>query len=68
MSFYYQGSKFNPYGKHGDLSEAGKSRPIDVNRRNFVTLTQIRGYMPDKLNQLNGLQLVLVYLILLFLS
>ena len=49
MSSYYQGSKFNPYGKHGDLSEAGKYRPIGVNRTNFVTLTQIRGYMPDKI-------------------
>ena len=45
MSSYYQGTKFNPYGKHGDLSEAGKYRP--VNRTNFVTLTQIRRYMPD---------------------
>ena len=49
MSSYYQGSKFNPYEKHGDLSEAGKYRPIGVNRTNFVTLTQIRGYMPDKI-------------------
>ena len=47
MSSYYQGTKFNPYGKHGDLSEAGKYRP--VNRTNFVTLTQIRGYMPDEI-------------------
>ena len=49
MSSYYQGTKFNPYGKHGDLSEAGKYRSIGVNRTNFVTLTQIRGYMPDEL-------------------
>ena len=47
MSSYYQGTKFNPYGKHGDLSEAGKYRSIGVNRTNFVTLTQIRRYMPD---------------------
>ena len=49
MSSYYQGTKFNPYGKHGDLSEAGKYRPIGVNRTNFVTLTQIRGDMPDEI-------------------
>ena len=49
MSSYYQGTKFNPYGKHGDLSEAGKYRPVGVNRTNFVTLTQIRGYMPDEI-------------------
>ena len=52
MSSYYQGTKFNPYGKHGDLSEAGKYRSIGVNRTNFVTLTQIRGYMPDELKSL----------------
>jgi len=49
MSSYYQGTKYNPYGKHGDLSEAGKYRPIGINRTNFVTLTQIRGYMPDEI-------------------
>ena len=52
MSSYYQGTKFNPYGKHGDLTEAGKYRSIGVNRTNFVTLTQIRGYMPDELKSL----------------
>jgi dipeptidase len=52
MSSYYQGTKFNPYGKHGDLSEAGKYRSIGVNRTNFVTLTHIRGYMPDELKSL----------------
>ena len=49
MSSYYQSTKFNPYGKHGDLSDAGKYRPIGVNRTNFVTLTQIRGYMPEEI-------------------
>ena len=34
------------------LSFAGKYRPIGVNRTNFVTLTQIRGYMPDELKSL----------------
>jgi len=49
MSSYYQGTQYNPYGKYGDLSEAGKYRPIGINRTNFVTLTQIRGYMPDEI-------------------
>ena len=49
MSSYYQGTKFNPYGKHGDLSCAGKYRPIGVNRNDFVTLTHIRPYMPDEI-------------------
>ena len=49
MSSYYQGTKFNPYGRHGDLSFAGKYRPIGVNRNDFVTLTQIRPYVPDEI-------------------
>ena len=49
MSSYYQGPKFYPYGKHGNLSDAGKYGPIGVNRTNFVKLTQIRGYMPDEI-------------------
>jgi dipeptidase len=52
MSSYYQGTKFNPYGKHGDLSLAGKYRPIGVNRNDFVTLTQIRPYVPDEIKSL----------------
>ncbi|ORX56689.1 hypothetical protein BCR36DRAFT_580994 [Piromyces finnis] len=52
MSSHYQGTKFNPYGKYGDLSEAGKYRPIGINRTNFVTLTQIRRYMPDEIKSL----------------
>ena len=35
MSSYYQGTKFNPYGKNGDLSEKGKYRSIGINRTSF---------------------------------
>ena len=49
MSSYYQGTKYNPYGKNGDLSEKGKYRPIGINRTSFLTLTQIRGYLPDEI-------------------
>ena len=49
MSSYYQGTKYNPYGKNGDLSEKGKYRPIGINRTSFLTLSQIRGYLPDEL-------------------
>ena len=52
MSSYYQGTKFNPYGKHGDLSYAGKYRPIGVNRNDFVTLTHIRRDVPDEIKSL----------------
>ena len=49
MSSYYQGTKYNPYGKNGDLSSKGKYRPIGINRTSFLTLTQIRGYLPDEI-------------------
>ena len=49
MSSYYQGTKFNPYGKNGDLSEKGKYRPIGINRTSFLSLSQIRGYLPDEI-------------------
>ena len=52
MSSYYQGTKYNFYGKNGDLSEKWKYRPIGLNGTNFVTLTHIRGYMPDELKSL----------------
>ena len=52
MSSYYQGTKYNPYGKYGDLSEAGKYRPIGINRTDFMTLTHIRPFMPDEIKSL----------------
>ena len=52
MSSYYQGTKFNPYGKNGDLSEKGKYRPIGINRTSFLTLSQIRGYLPDEIKSI----------------
>lgn len=47
LSSYYQGTKYNPYLKYGDRSEAGRYRPVGINRNNFVTITQLRGYMPS---------------------
>jgi len=57
MSSYYQGTKFNPYVRHGDLSWAGKYRPIGVNRNDFVTLTHIRPYVPDDIKCLEWIAL-----------
>lgn len=37
MPSYYQWTKFNPYGKHLDLSVAGKYRPVGFNKNDFVT-------------------------------
>ena len=52
MSSYYQGTEFNPYGKHGNLCNKAKYRPIGINRNDFVTLTHIRPYMPDEIKSL----------------
>ena len=48
LSSVYQGTPFNPYGKYGDLSLRGKYRPIGINRNNFLSLTQLRPYMPKE--------------------
>lgn len=49
LSSYFQGTAYNPYGKHGDLSNAKKYRPIGINRNNFVALTQLRPYVPAEI-------------------
>lgn len=49
LSSYFQGTPYNPYGKHGDLSNAKKYRPIGINRNNFVALTQLRPYVPAEI-------------------
>ena len=57
MSSTYQGTKYNPYERHGDLSFKGKYRPIGVNRNDFVTLTHIRPYVPDEIKCLEWIAL-----------
>ena len=44
LSAHYQGTPYDPYGKHGDISLRGKYRPIGINRNNFAALTQLRPY------------------------
>ena len=46
LSDHFQGTPYDPYGRHGDGSLRGKYRPIGVNRNNFVALTQLRPYAP----------------------
>ena len=40
LSSYYQGTEYNPYSRHGDLTHRGMYRPIGINRNNFVAITQ----------------------------
>ncbi len=47
LSNHFQGTVYDPYGKHGDNSHRGSFRPIGVNRTNFLALVQIKPYMPE---------------------
>lgn len=49
LSSYYQGTDYNPYKNNGDLSLRGKYRPIGINRNNFVSVTQLRHYVPKEI-------------------
>ena len=48
LSNHYQGTKYDPYLRHGDTSESGKYRVIGINRNNFLSLTQIRSDVPKE--------------------
>lgn len=50
LSHHYQGTKYDVYlpKNQGDL----RFRPIGINRNNILVLTQIRGYMPEKIKSL----------------
>ena len=49
LSSHFQGTPYDPYGKHGDPAFRGRYRPIGVNRNNFVALTQLRPYAPAEI-------------------
>ncbi|MBR2551421.1 MAG: C69 family dipeptidase [Erysipelotrichaceae bacterium] len=49
LSNHYQGTKYDPYLRHGDTSESGKYRVIGINRNNFLSLTQIRSDVPKEI-------------------
>lgn len=44
LSSHYQGTEFDPYANHGDLKNAGKFRPIGINRTAFLSVSQLRHY------------------------
>ena len=46
LSDHYQGTPYDPYGRHGDASLRGMYRPVGVNRNNVMVLTQLRPYAP----------------------
>lgn len=52
LSHHYQGTPYDPYGKHGDDSRRGSYRPIGVNRNNFLSCTQIRPYKDKEIQSI----------------
>lgn len=49
LSSYYQGTDYNPYGKHTDPLKKGMYRSIGVNRNNFVAITVLRPGLPKEI-------------------
>lgn len=46
LSLHYQGTPYDPYGRHGDASQRGKYRPIGINRNGQLSVVQLRPYEP----------------------
>lgn len=46
LSAHYQGTPFDPYGR--ESGQNGRYRAIGINRNNFLSLTQIRPYLPEE--------------------
>lgn len=57
LSHHFQGTPYDPYGKHGDDKERGKFRPIGINRNNVLGLVQIRPYMPESIKAIQWMAL-----------
>lgn len=49
LSSYYQGTKYNPYVKYGDLKERKRFRTIGYNENGELTLTHIRNNLSDEI-------------------
>ncbi len=55
LSNHYQGTGYDTYAKHGDMSMQGAYRPIGINRNNHLGILQIRPYMPEAIKALQWL-------------
>ena len=49
LSGHYQGTEYDPYGKSG---KGGLYRPVGVNRTDFLSIIQIRPYLPEAVRAL----------------
>ncbi|MDD3422248.1 MAG: C69 family dipeptidase [Bacilli bacterium] len=52
LSSHYQGTPYDPYSKDEHNPRRGIYRPIGVNRTNFLTISQIRGYVPAEISSI----------------
>ncbi|MGI6107142.1 MAG: C69 family dipeptidase [Lachnospiraceae bacterium] len=52
LSSHYQGTPYDPYSKHADPRVKGSLRPIGINRNNFLSLVQIRPYLPEEIRSI----------------
>lgn len=57
LSGYYQSTPYNPYGSYGNKTEAGKYRPIGINRNSETHICQIRPYAPKEIQAIEWLSL-----------
>ena len=55
LSNHFQGTPYDPYNVCGDLSMSGAYRCIGVNRTDFLTILQIRPYMPEQFRSVEWL-------------
>lgn len=55
MSNHYEETPYDPYIKHGDKSQAGKFRPIGINRDDVLAIVQIRPYVPEEIRAVKWL-------------
>jgi hypothetical protein len=49
LSGHFQGTEYDPYGKSLDPAKKGIYRPIGVNRTDFMSLVQLRPYVPAEI-------------------
>ncbi len=50
MSHHFQGTEYDPYSSRS--LNKGAFRPVGVNRTNFLSIVQIRPYMPDEIKSI----------------
>lgn len=47
LSSHYQGTQYDPYRRCGEQSSKGIFRPIGINRNDFLSVIQMRPYVPE---------------------